>query len=134
MSEALPDYYFRIRENGAFAFRIEVENRRRRFSLTQIAAINIRNGEVKPHGDTLLTERDIAEIDRWIAMRRDQLAQRELDDILRAIDHLNLTTQWAQSRATPEQLSTVTDKLLLAMHDLRQVLIRKRAESLTGPP
>lgn len=43
---------------------------------------------------------------------------------------MNLTTQWAQSRATPEQLDQVTDALLLAMHDLRSVLVRKKADRL----
>ena len=58
------------------------------------------------------------------------LAWRDIDDILRTVDHLNLTTQWAQSRATLDQLDEVTDSLLLAMHDLRSVLVRKKAESL----
>ena len=45
-------------------------------------------------------------------------------------DYLNLTTHWAQSRATDEQLEEVTDALLLAMHDLRSVLVRKKADRL----
>ncbi len=53
-----------------------------------------------------------------------------MDDILRTVDHLNLTTQWAQSRATDEQLEAVTDSLLLAMHDLRTMLVRRKAERL----
>jgi hypothetical protein len=53
-----------------------------------------------------------------------------VDDILRAIDHLNLTAQWAQARASDEQLEEVTDSLLLAMHDLRSVLVRKKADRL----
>ncbi|HSG55135.1 MAG TPA: hypothetical protein VLA45_06740, partial [Paracoccaceae bacterium] len=59
------------------------------------------------------------------------LAAREVDDILRAVDHLNLTAQWVQTRATEEQLDAVTDTLLLAMHDLRTVLVRKKADRLT---
>ena len=51
-----------------------------------------------------------------------------MDDIHRAIDHLNLTAQWAQARATQDQLEEVTDALLLAMHDLRSVLVRKKAD------
>jgi hypothetical protein len=35
-----------------------------------------------------------------------------------------------QSRATDAQLDEVTDTLLLAMHDLRTVLVRKKAERL----
>ncbi|MEM6341291.1 MAG: hypothetical protein AAF729_09080, partial [Pseudomonadota bacterium] len=58
------------------------------------------------------------------------LAKRDIDDILRAIDHLNLTAQWAQSKATPDQLEAVTDNLLLAMHDLRAVLVRKKSDRI----
>lgn len=59
-----------------------------------------------------------------------------MDDILRAVDHMNLTTQWVQTRASDEQLEQVTDALLLAMHDLRSVLVRKKADRLmkAAPP
>ncbi|MFN4171726.1 MAG: hypothetical protein ACK4GW_08235 [Pseudorhodobacter sp.] len=130
MSADLPDYYFRVRENGATVFRVDTENRQRRIEMEQIATINIRNGEVKPHGDRSLTQDDIAEITKWIEARSHILALREVDDILRAVDHLNLTAQWVQSRATDGQLDQVTDSLLLAMHDLRTVLVRKKAERL----
>jgi hypothetical protein len=53
-----------------------------------------------------------------------------MDDIHRAIDHLNLTTQWVQSKASDEQLEEVTDALLLAMHDLRSTLVRKKSSRL----
>ena len=46
------------------------------------------------------------------------------------MDYLNLTTQWVQSKATDEQLDAVTNDLLLAMHDLRSVLVRKKADRL----
>jgi len=130
MSGDLPDYYFRVRENGALVFRVDTENRQRRIDMNQIATINIRNGEVKPHGDTSLTDDDIDVIRDWIGKRTMQLAERDIDDILRAIDHMNLTSQWVQSRATDDQLEEVTDTLLLAMHDLRSVLVRKKADRL----
>nr|WP_174819366.1 hypothetical protein [Ruegeria lacuscaerulensis] len=127
----MPEYYFRVRENGAAVFRIDTENRQRRIEMDQIAVINIRNGEVKPQGQRTLTETDQAAITRWIEDRTALLAQRDMDDIHRAVDYLNLTTQWAQSKATDEQLEDVTDRLLLAMHDLRSVLVRKKADRLT---
>ena len=130
MAGDLPEYYFRIRENGALVFRVDTENRQRRIDLDQIATINIRNGEVKPHGDHALTPQDLAEIQNWTAQRSHQLALREVDDILRTVDHLNLTTQWAQTRASEDQLDQVSDTLLLAMHDLRSVLVRKKADRL----
>ncbi len=130
MTAELPEYYFRVRENGAAVFRIDTENRQRRIEMDQIAVINIRNGEVKPQGQRTLSEADRAEIARWMDARKELLARRDIDDIHRAVDYLNLTTQWAQSKATDEQLEDVTDRLLLAMHDLRSVLVRKKADRL----
>ncbi|WP_422029368.1 hypothetical protein [Roseovarius sp.] len=130
MSDDLPEYYFRVRENGAFVFRVDTENRQRRIEMDQIAVVNIRNGQIKPHGDRDLTERDLSVIEEWMAERLEILAHRDIDDIHRAVDYLNTTTHWAQSKATDEQLELVSDALLLAMHDLRAVLVRKKAERL----
>ena len=130
MSAELPEYYFRIRENGAFVFRVDTQNRQRRIDMDQIAVVNIRNGEIKPQGDRVLSQADLDRIHEWMADRQEILAHRDIDDIHRAVDHMNLTTQWAQSRASAEQLEDVTDALLLAMHDLRSVLVRKKADRL----
>ena len=130
MSTDLPEYYFRVKENGAAVFRVDTENRQRRIEMDQIAVVNIRNGEIKPHGDRTLSEADLTEIRNWMAHRQEVLAHRDIDDIYRAIDHLNLTTQWVQSRASDAQLDAVTDALLLAMHDLRSTLVRKKADRL----
>jgi len=126
----LPEYYFRIRENGAALFRVDTENRQRRIEMTELAAINVKNGNVRAHGDHVLTDEEKAVITEWIMERREVLAERDLDDIHRAVDYLNLTTHWAQSRASDEDLEDVTDRLLLAMHDLRSVLVRKKADRL----
>ncbi len=126
----LPDYYFRIRENGAVVFRVDTENRQRRIELEEIAAVNVKNGNIKPHGDRKLTPAEQTVIRDWLAERQRVLADRDVDDILRAVDHLNLTAQWAQSRASDDQLQAVTDMLLLAMHDLRTTLVRRKAERL----
>jgi hypothetical protein len=130
MGAELPDYYFRVRENGAAVFRVDTENRQRRIEMDQIAVINIKNGEVKPQGDRVLSEVDITQIEAWMAQRMALLAQRDIDDIHRAVDYLNITTQWVQSKATDEQLIGITDDLLLAMHDLRSLLVRKKADRL----
>ncbi|AGI70877.1 hypothetical protein OA238_c06500 [Octadecabacter arcticus 238] len=130
MGADLPDYYFRVRENGAAVFRVDTENRQRRIEMDQIAVINIKNGEVKPQGDRVLSEVDISQIEAWMAQRMALLAQRDIDDIHRAVDYLNITTQWVQSKASDEQLIGITDDLLLAMHDLRSLLVRKKADRL----
>ncbi|MEP6066352.1 MAG: hypothetical protein ABJ246_10980 [Paracoccaceae bacterium] len=130
MAGELPEYYFRVRENGAAVFRIDTENRQRRIEMDHIATINIRNGDIKPHGDRNLSDADMDHIRTWMNNRAQTLARRDIDDIHRAVDYLNLTTQWAQSRASEEQLEDVTDALLLAMHDLRTTLVRKKADRL----
>jgi len=130
MVAELPPYYFRVRDNGAFVFRVDTENRQRGIEMDQIAVVNIRNGEIKPHGGRELTPEDLAAIKQWMEERNRLLAYRDIDDIHRAVDYLNTTTQWAQSKATDEKLEAVTDALLLAMHDLRTTLVRKKSERL----
>lgn len=130
MSGDLPEYFFRIRENGAVVFRIDTENRQRRIEMEEIAVVNVKNGNVKPHGDRKLSPDETRLIAKWITERQALLAERDIDDILRAVDHMNMTTQWVQTRATDAQLEQVTDHLLLSMHDLRTVLVRKKAERI----
>ena len=112
---------------------MDTQNRQRRIEMDQIAVINVRNGRINPHGDRSLSDDDMAAITKWMEERTALLARREIEDIHRAVDHLNLTTQWAQSRASDADLEEVTDTLLLAMHDLRTVLVRKKADRLMRP-
>ena len=122
--------FFRTRESGAMVFRVDTENRQRRLELQQIAIVNIRNGNVKPQGDQIPTAAERNEIDAWIVERRKMLAVRKVDDIKRATDHLNETAQWVQSDATDEQIEQFSNDLLMAMHDLRSVLVRKKSNIL----
>ncbi len=130
MSGDLPEYYFRIREKGAVVFRVDTENRQRRIDMDQIAIVNVVNGQIKPHGQRELSPEDLEVIQGWMADRVEVLEDRVIDDIHRAVDHLNLTAQWVQTTATDEQLEDLTDTLLLAMHDLRSVLVRKKSDRL----
>ena len=130
MAANLPDYYFRIRDNGAVVFKVDGENRQRRLDMEEIAVVNIKNGTIKPHGDRALSPAETCAIEDWIAARNELLTSREIDDILRTVDHLNLTTQWAQTRADEAQIEQVASHLLMAMHDLRTVLVRRQSESL----
>lgn len=130
--QTLPDYYFRVRENGAQVFRVIANERDRRIEMDPIAVVNLRKMEIKPQGDRILSAADRAEITAWMEARAELLARRDIDDIHRAVDYLNLTTQWVQSKATDAELEEVTDALLLAMHDLRTQLVRKKAERMPG--
>jgi hypothetical protein len=125
-----PELFFRIRDNGAAVFRIEGENRQRRFEMTQIASVNIRTGEIRPQGDEQPNAAEKNRIDDWVIERRKILVLRDNDDLLRLIDQINLAAHWAQSRGTDAQIDDIADRLLLAMHDLRSVLVRKQAERL----
>ena len=98
--------------------------------MDQIATVNIKNGDVKAHGDRVLSAADMAAIREWMAARTSLSLRRETDDILRTIDHLNVTAGWVQTKATDAQLDEVTEALLMAMHDLRAVLVRKKADRL----
>jgi hypothetical protein len=128
----LPEFYFRVRENGAAVFRVSTNNRQQRIEMAEIAVVNVKNGNVRPHGDHVLSQAEEQVIADWLEERRAVLSARDLEDIHRTIDQLNLTAQWAQSRASEAELDAVTDRLLLAMHDLRTVLVRRKADRL-GP-
>ena len=130
MSGDLPEFYFRVRENGAAVFRVDTENRQRRIEMDQIAVVNVKNGEIKSQGSRDLSHDEMEAIRAWMEQRIAILAERDIDDIRRAVDHMNLTTQWVQAKATDAQLDAVTDDLLMAMHDLRSVLVRKKADRL----
>ena len=62
MTADLPDHYFRVRENGAAVFRLSTENRQRRIEMAEIATVNVKNGNIKPHGDVVLSLADLAAI------------------------------------------------------------------------
>lgn len=130
MSANLPEYYFRTRENGATVFRVDTNNRYQRIEMDQIAVVNVKNGEIKPHGQHTLTAAEMDAIGNWLNERVALLDKRNIENINLAVETLNQTAQWAQSKATDEQLEMVTDRMLLAMHDLRSVLTRKKADRL----
>ena len=74
-------------------FKVETENHQSRLDSKQIAVINIRNGDVKPHGTYSRTQGEEQLIQDWLAQRKDLLAQREIYDMLRTVGHFNLTAQ-----------------------------------------
>jgi len=126
-----PDLYFRVRDNGAAVFRVDGENRDRRLEFDQIAVVNTNRGDFKVLGDHILTDEERDTITGWMNARLDLLAVRQMDDINRAIDQINITSHWVQSKATDAQLEQVTEELLIAMHDLRSNLVRKKADRAT---
>jgi hypothetical protein len=126
----LPQLYFRVREGGATVYRVDAENRQRRLELEPAAVANLRNDQIRASGDQPLSDAELAAIRVWMETRRAELAARALDDARRAIDQINAVAQWAQSKASAEEIDAVAEGLLLAMHDLRGVLVRRKAERL----
>ncbi|WP_375256081.1 hypothetical protein [Yoonia sp.] len=130
----LPDLYFRVRDNGAVVFRMGDDSRHRRLAFEQIAIVNTNRADFKAQGDHILTAGERAAIQDWIDARLAVLSGREVDDIHRTIDQINYASQWAQTKANDAQLAQVTDQLLLAMHDLRETLVRKKADRARPDP
>ncbi len=132
MASDLPEHYFRLRDTGATVFRLSPEGRLGGIEMEPIATVNVETGRIKPQGDRALGAADLAAIDSWLAERRAVLGARQGDDILRTVEQLNRAAHWAQTRASDADLEAVTNPLLLAMHDLRSVLVRRKAARL--PP
>ena len=124
----LPPYYFRARENGAAVFAVVAEDRLGRIEMNQIAVVNARSGEVKPQGGHELSETDRAAIEAWLAGRQGRQAAREAETGWRLVEEIGLTAQWLQSKAKPDEVEAVGDALLMAMHDLRRVIVKKKAD------
>jgi hypothetical protein len=119
--------YYRTRDNGAIVYRLDTENRQRRLEMEQIATINLRSGEIRPHNKAIIPALERNEMEKWIIARRKEMNAREDQDLHRLIDQLHWAAQWVQSRATRDQVETFSDPLMLAMHDLRSQLVRKRS-------
>lgn len=131
MDDSFPGLHFRVRENGASVYRVDLQNRSRRMDLEHIAAINMRNGEVKPTGKAEITNTELKAMQDWLSERQTVLAEREMEDIRRTIEQIGATAHWVQTKATPEQLEDITDQMLLSLFDLRQILVRKKSERMS---
>ena len=92
--------------------------------MDQVAVVTGK-GEIKPRGNRTLSDADLSAIEAWLAKRE---TSGEPAKAQNAIKHLNLAADWAQRKATPNELTQVTDDLLMAMHDLRTVLVKKKAD------
>lgn len=123
--------YFRIRKAGALVFRMDVENRQRRLDLVQIATITP-GGEIRPQKGQQISEAEDAEILAWKAAREAELAAREAEQARRLIEELNIATAWVQQRSGDEEIAELSDPLLMAMHDLRQAIVRRLSRAGGG--
>lgn len=115
-------YFFRPRPGGAALLKVVEEPRLRRSRLHRIAGIDTATGDVRVADGHELTEGEQALIADYLAHGNglDGRAAKAVSDI----GHI---AHWAQFRASPDELAAATEELLLAMQDLREVLVRKAA-------
>lgn len=111
---------------------MDIENRQKRLELQSVANLNLNKAQINSNSESPPTADEVGEIESWITARQEIIFKRRLDDILRLIDDLNATAHWLQTKADDDALGPVADDLLLAMHDLRSVIVRKKSEQLTG--
>jgi hypothetical protein len=128
----LPRHYFRLRDPGALVFRVDGANPQGRLELEPLALVNLRSGEVKPQGGQVLGAEDHAAIAAWMAAQQAGAEARDMDDIRRTVEQLNHAAHWVQTRASDAEIDAVAQDLLLAMHDLRSVLVRRRSARVPG--
>ncbi|MBN2759081.1 MAG: hypothetical protein JXQ79_01165 [Rhodobacteraceae bacterium] len=122
------EYYFRPRPGGAMLLRIVYDPRQRRSEMHRVAGINAKTGAVDVTTGHNLTDAERALIDDWLARGTG------LDgEGAKAADQIGHIAHWAQFRASPSELAAATDELLLAMQDLREVLVRKAAQRAQKP-
>ena len=119
--------YYRHRQNGVVVFRMEVANRQRRIELNQIASISKR-GEITPHKRHQPTEAELAEIEAWLADWQTRADSDDLNTTEKFLVELNQFTDWLQRRADHSEVDALSDPLLMAILDLRQVVVRRLSE------
>ncbi|SDY49610.1 hypothetical protein [Citreimonas salinaria] len=124
----LPPFYFRRRPGGAQVFRVTEDPRSRRVEMEPLAVVKTGSGEIRAQGGRVLSDADLDAIRDWMAAEAD--AVDGPDDVARTVALIGRTAHWAQARADDADLEAVSDALLLAMHDLRAVLVRRKAARL----
>ena len=117
------DYYFRPRPGGAMMLRIQYDPRLRRSEMHRIAGINRASGAVNVTDGHDLTDLERALIDTWLANGNGLTGV-----AAQAAEQIGHIAHWAQFKASPAELDAASEELLLAMQDLREVLVRKAAQ------
>jgi hypothetical protein len=121
-------YFFRPRPGGAALLKLDHDPRLRRTRLHRIAGIESATGDVRVTDGHTLTDAEAALIAGYLA-RGNGLDGRAA----KAVSDIGHIAHWAQFRASPDELAAATEELLLAMQDLREVLVRKAAQRQTKP-
>lgn len=117
------DYYFRLRPGGAAFMKLVHDPRLRRTRFHRIAGIETTTGNVSVTDGHTLTDVEEALIADYLAHGNGLCGH-----TARAVSEIGHIAHWAQFRASPDELVAATEDLLLAIQDLRDVLVRKAAQ------
>ena len=118
----LPGLHFRRREGGATVFRVTEDGPSGRVELTPIAQVALKANEIRPQGGRVATAAETEAMAAWLAAERAAAGARVAGDCAAA---LGRAAHWAQGQATEAEVAAEADALFLAMHDLRQALLRR---------
>ncbi len=116
--------FYRVSNTGADVYRIDLQNRLRRLDLQKIAEINVAEDTIDSFDNDLSIE-ERADMQKWRKTRQGQLELRSQNDINRLIEAMNHAANWIENDAGDDQISDISDTVLMAMHDLRATLVRK---------
>jgi hypothetical protein len=129
------ELYYRLVERGALVFRLDVSNRQRRIELTQIATIDAQgdvrpNGrpDVRPNGRQPATHDELASASAWWCDWQARRAKGHLTETECFRAEINRFTEWMAREARDDEISRLSDPLLMALLDLRQVVVRRLSE------
>ena len=116
-------YFFRPRPGGAMLLRIDYDARLRRSSMTRVCGIDLATGAVLPSDAPNLTAEEQALVAEWL-----DAGNRLTGRGAQAVTQIGHIAHWAQFLAKPGELDAATNEILLALQDLREVLVRKAAQ------
>ena len=121
--------FIRYRGNAGVIYRCSFDQRNQRQAMDRIGLVHLKTREVKTVAGAQITPDEHAEITAWVEQRIGQdRADRDVD-LRKLNDHMNLTTQWFLDHATDEDTLRYCEDLLLSVIDLRNTLIRRRAQT-----
>ncbi|PYE83920.1 hypothetical protein [Pseudoroseicyclus aestuarii] len=132
MAADLPELYFRLHPGGATVFRVAPDGAQRRLDLLPLAEVTLPGAAIRPLGAADLGAQDRLAIRAWIEARAEATPGPGGAPRQSAVTAINHAAHWAETKATDTDLEAASEELLLAMHDLRAVLLRKKTERLAA--
>lgn len=130
--QTLQKLFYRVSKQGADVYRIDLQNRLKRLDLEKIAEIDLAGNAISKTEGMSHSAEEQADMQNWCEMRKNQLELRSQNDINRLVEALNHAANWIETEASDEQLSTMGDPVLMAMHDLRATIVRKMSQKTKG--